>query len=167
MVSSPISGALAFGESSAPTGSVAIAETVAATLLGNYSANAPVLLMLGSFKFSLNSAVFQELNRTTEAAWGNVPRIGQYNALQFTGPGSDTIELPGVIYPKAFGYAETLDQLREMMMSGNTFRLILGDGRILGLWAILSVREAKSNFGSDTAARRVEFTVTLAKYADI
>lgn len=66
---------------------------------GNNSGNAPVLLMLGGFKFSLNTAVFTELNRDTSYKWPGQERIGQWDALQFTGPGEDRIRLPGIVYP--------------------------------------------------------------------
>lgn len=162
-----ISGALAWGENSLPVGGVAIAEAVNAVLGGANSANAPVMLMVGNFKFSLNTAAFSEMTRTTGAAWGTVPRIGQYDAMQFTGPGPDTLELPGVIFPDMFGYSSTLDQLRYMMLQGQPYRLILGDGSIIGLWAITGIRETKSSFKSDASARRIEFSVSLAKYADV
>ena len=35
----------------------------------NDSGNAPVLLMLGGFKFSLNTAVFQEIQQSNEYGW--------------------------------------------------------------------------------------------------
>lgn len=162
-----ISGGLAWGESRLPVGGVAIAEAVNAFLGGTNSANAPVMMMLGNFKFSLNTAPFMEMTRTTAASWGTVPRIGQYDALQFTGPGPDTVEMPGVIYPEKFGYAASIDRLRSMMMAGQTYRLILGDGSVIGAWVITGVRETQSNFNSTGAARRIEFTVSLTKYADV
>jgi hypothetical protein len=35
----------------------------------NDSGNAPVLLMLGGFKFSLNTAVFREIQQSNEYRW--------------------------------------------------------------------------------------------------
>ncbi|KXV33152.1 hypothetical protein AD940_14390 [Gluconobacter thailandicus] len=150
-----------------PVGGVAIAETVNAILGGGNSANAPVMLMLGAFKFSLNTAPLTEMTRNTGATWGSIPRMGQYDAMQFTGPGPDTLEIPGVIFPDMFGYAVALDQLRAMMAAGNPYRLILGDGSIIGQWVITEIRETKSNFKPDANVRRIEFSVNLAKYADI
>ncbi|NVN02952.1 MULTISPECIES: phage tail protein [Asaia] len=162
-----ISGGLAWGESRLPVGGVAIAEAINAFLGGNNSANAPVMLMLGNFKFSLNTAPFSEITRNTAASWGTVPRFGQYDAMQFTGPGPDTVELPGVIYSEKFGFPASIDQLRSMMMAGKPARLILGDGSIVGAWVITGIRETKTNFNSAGSARRIEFSVSLTKYADI
>lgn len=110
--------------------------------------NAPCLISLGGFKFSLNTLAFSEMTRTTEAAWAFVPRMGQLEAGQFTGPGSETLEIPGVLYPDRFGSALCLDQLRSMQANGLGWTLILGDGSVLGNWAILSIRETQSNFSA-------------------
>ena len=48
---------------------------------GNNSGNAPVLMMLGTFKFSLNTAVFAEVVRSTAYTWGAQARVGQLAAL--------------------------------------------------------------------------------------
>ncbi|WP_251278295.1 phage tail protein, partial [Enterobacter hormaechei] len=53
----------------------------------NDSGNAPVLLMLGGFKFSLNTAVFREIQQSNEYRWQAQDRVGQMAALQYTGPG--------------------------------------------------------------------------------
>lgn len=68
-----------------------ILSAAAGSFQGNSSGNAPVMLMLGGFKFSINTAVFTELQRSTGYRWPAQERMGQYDALQYTGPGEDRI----------------------------------------------------------------------------
>ena len=68
-----------------------ILSAAADSFMGNSSGNSPVLLMLGGFKFSLNTAAFTELQRSTGSKRPAQERMGQYDALQYTGPGEDRI----------------------------------------------------------------------------
>lgn len=133
---------------------------------GNESGNAPVMLMLGGFKFSLNTAVFQEMQRNTSWRWPAQERLGQYDALQHTGPGDDRITLPGVIYPDWRGGVQQVDELRALAAQGRPLRLIAATGQILGMWVIESIGETQSFFLPDGTPRRQEFTLTIKKYGD-
>jgi len=133
---------------------------------GNYSGNAPVLLMLGGFKFSLNTAVFDELQRSTSYNWPAQQRIGKFDALQFVGPGEDRITLPGVIYPDFRGGAGQLDQLRDIASGGRPLRLVASTGAILGTWVIESIEETQSAFKQDGSPRKQTFTLRLRKFGD-
>lgn len=133
---------------------------------GNDSGNAPSLLMLGGFKFSLNTAVFQEMQRSTSWRWPAQERVGQYDALQFTGPGDDRITLPGVVYPDFRGGIAQVESLRQIAAKGKPVRLISATGEMLGLWVVLSVDETASSFKPDGTPRKQEFTVTIRKYGN-
>jgi len=133
---------------------------------GNNSGNAPTLMMLGGFKFSLNTAVFQELNRNTSYSWPAQERVGNWDALQFTGPGVDRIRLPGVIYPQFRGGLGQVENLRSLASQGRPLRLIGADGSILGLWVIEGVEEFQAVFEADGTFKRQDFTVSIRKYGD-
>jgi phage protein U len=122
--------------------------------------------MLGGFKFSLNTAVFQQLQHSTSYRWPAQERIGQLDALQFTGPGEDRITLPGIVYPDFRGDANQIAQLRTLASGGRPLRLIAATGDILGLWVIESMDETQSAFKPDGTARRQEFTLTMRKFSD-
>lgn len=133
---------------------------------GNDAGNAPTLLMLGGFKFSLNTAVFLEVQRSTSYRWPAQERVGQYDALQFTGPGLDRVTLPGTVYPDFRGGYEQIDALRDIAAKGKPVRLISAAGVMLGLWVIESVEETASSFKVDGTPRRQDFTVSIRKYGD-
>lgn len=119
------------------------------------------MLMLGSFKFSLNNAVFQEMRRSTQYKWASQERFGQLAARQFVGLGDDTITLPGVIYPSYKGRTNAMQDLREMAEQGLPYTLLDGQGNIYGRWIITTVDETKSVFAMFAQPRKIEFTVTL------
>jgi phage protein U len=133
---------------------------------GNQSGNATVMLMLGGFKFSLNTAAFTELQRSTAYSWPAQQRLGKFDALQFTGPGEDRITLPGVIYPDFRGGVGQLDQLREIASAGRPLRLVASTGAILGVWVIESIEETQSAFKPNGGPRKQEFTLRIRKFGD-
>jgi phage protein U len=133
--------------------------------LGNDSGNAPVLLMLGTFKFSLNTAVFQEMQRHTDYTWGDVERFGKLAALQWTGPGDDNITLPGVVFPDWKGDDLQVDDLRKLAEAGVPYQLIDAWGDVLGDWVITGIDETQSTYKPDGSFRRQEFNVKLRRFA--
>lgn len=133
---------------------------------GNDAGNAPVLLMLGGFKFSLNTAVFTELRRSTAYQWKAQERITNWDALQYNGPGLDRITLPGIVYPAWKGGSAQMYQLRSLANEGRPLKLIASSGEILGAWVIETIEEGQSYFTPDGNFLRQEFTVSIRKYDD-
>jgi hypothetical protein len=132
----------------------------------NDSGNSPVMMMLGGFKFALNTATFQEVNRATSYRWPSQERVGQYFARQFTGPGDDTITLPGVIYPDFRGGYAQIDNLRSIAEQGRPVKLISAMGDMLGVWVIERIEDSRKVFKPDGTFRKQDFTVTLMRFGD-
>lgn len=128
------------------------------------ASGADVMMSLGGFRFGLNTAAFQELSRTTEQRWAAQDRFGQLAALQHTGPGTDAITLPGVIYPEFRGGLGQIDRMRELAGRGRPLSLITGAGRVLGRYVIERVEERQSVFAARGMARKIEFTLNLRRY---
>lgn len=143
-----------------------IADLAYGAFQGNDSGGAPVMLSLGGFKFSINTAVFTELHRSTDYRWPAQELVGQLDALQYTGPGDDTMRLPGVVYPDWRGGGGQIDQLRGMASAGVPYTLIGADGTIWGMWVITSIDEGQSFYNPDGSFRRQEFTINLKKFSD-
>jgi phage protein U len=125
-----------------------------------------MMMALGMFIFSLETLVYQELQRQTEWRHGSTSRIGTNPARQFLGRGDDSITLPGVLLPALAGTPLSLDTLRYMADTGKAWPLIEGTGRILGIWVIESINETRTLFFQDGAARRIEFTIALKRIDD-
>jgi phage protein U len=125
-----------------------------------------MMMALGMFIFSLETLVYQELQRQTEWRHGSTSRIGTNPARQFLGRGDDSITLPGVLLPALAGTPLSLDTLRYMADTGKAWPLVEGTGRILGIWVIESINESRTLFFQDGAARRIEFTIALKRIDD-
>lgn len=132
---------------------------------GNDAGNAPVLLSLGGFKFSLNTAAFTERRRKTGYRWAAQERIGGHDTLQFTGWEADTIELPGVVYPEFRGVGTTqIGNLRTLANGGIPVRMVTSDGRNFGEWVIEEIEDTQSYFTPTGDFLKQEFTIKLRRY---
>lgn len=132
----------------------------------DYTTGTTIMMQLGSFQFGIATAAYQELSRASEMGWAELPRFGLRPALQFTGPGAETMDLPGVIYPEWRGGFGQLDAMRALAEAGKPLRLVDGSGASLGQWVIASVGEKQSVFAAAGKPRKVEFTLALKRYLD-
>lgn len=123
-----------------------------------------MMLMLGQYRFSLNTAAYEGKTRETQYRWRQQARIGNQPALQFTGPGDDTLELDGVIYPHYRGGFGQLNAMRREADKGEPLMLVEGTGKVLGRWVIASLRETQGSFARDGSPAKVRFSLTLRKH---
>lgn len=122
-------------------------------------------LMLGEFMFSLNSAAYQEFRRSTQYNWKSQEVFGEHEILQYCGPGSDQIILPGVIYPEYRGGTGQMEKVRLMAAMGTPQMLITGTGGILGMYVVEQVEETHSVMIAFGIPRKIEFNITLRRYS--
>lgn len=130
----------------------------------DYTVGASVMLQLGSFQFGVTTAAYQSLQHNAEWRWPSQDRFGTREALQFVGPGAETISLPGVIYPEWRGGLTRVQQLRDLAAEGKPQLMIDGRGNILGRWVIERVEETQSVFADAGVPRKQEFTLQLRRY---
>lgn len=122
------------------------------------------MMKLGGFTFSVDTAAYQSLDRNTRYRWTAQERTGKEPALQYVGPGAETITLPGVVYPAHAGGLTQLDDMRAMAGEGTPLLLVDGTGTIHGYWCILSVRERQGAFLPGGVSQRMDFTLELQFY---
>lgn len=125
-----------------------------------------MMMVYGMFVFSLNTAAYQSLQRQTQWRQSSLSRIGKRPAVQFLGPGSDTITLTGELYPEFTGGQSNLDQLRAMGDQGAAWPLIEGTGRMYGLYTIDSMDEGSDRHFRDGAAQHITFSLSLSRIDD-
>lgn len=125
-----------------------------------------IMMQLGSFQFGISTAAYQEFKRSTEYRWPKQERFGQLPARQFTGPGDDTINLSGTVYPEFNGGITQLDDMRDAASQGQPLMMVSGRGDIMGRWVIERVEESGSIFAEQGVARKQEFSLQLAKFDD-
>ncbi|MBN8947200.1 MAG: phage tail protein [Rhodanobacter sp.] len=125
-----------------------------------------MLMSLGQFVFQLQDLAYSELARATAWRHASNSRVGARPALQFVGPGEDTITLSGVLVPEVAGTLQSLATLRDMADAGDAYAMVDGAGRIFGAWVIERIEEGGSAFTADGIARRTAFTVSLKRADD-
>lgn len=130
-------------------------------------ASGPLVMMtLGRFQFGIRTAAYQELSRSTEWRWPAQERFMRGQALQYVGPGGDTISLPGIIYPEWRGGVGQVDAMRALAGQGEPLTLIDGTGIVWGEWVIEKVDERQGVFAAAGIPRKQEFTVSLRRFDD-
>lgn len=125
---------------------------------------AGTMMQLGAYQFSIDTAAYQELQRSTQYRWAAQARVGAADALQFTGFGADTITLNGVIYPHFKGGLDQLTRLRAQASVGIPLPLVAGTGRILGAWVVETITEGQRVFAAQGAPLRQDFTLSIRRY---
>ncbi|KAA0014440.1 phage tail protein [Billgrantia pellis] len=127
---------------------------------------AEVMMRLGEFSFSIDTAAYQQLMRVTRYRWSRQSRVGTHDALQFTGYGGDQITLTGKIYPGWRGGAGQIREMRAQAAQGKPMMLVDGNGYIHGRWAVESVEEQADIFAPAGVPRRQQFTLQMEFFDD-
>lgn len=124
------------------------------------------MMALGSYRFSLTSASYQELRRSNAYRWLAQERFQRLPAQQFVGPGSETLDLKGIIYPHYQGGMKQLDVMRAQAGRGVPLLLVDGLGFIWSQWVILQVDETQTVMLTNGQPRKLEFQLRLARYGE-
>lgn len=129
-----------------------------------------VLLRLGDFRFSIETAAYQGLKRKVEHRWPAQDRLWNHPAIQYTGADTETADLQGVVIPTFRGGLGQIEQLRRMAeepvghIDPQPLPMVTGYGEYLGEWAILSVEEDQSHVMSRGAPGMQAFRLQLQRY---
>lgn len=126
----------------------------------------PVMMALGLFVFGILTAPYQQLQRQVSWRHPASGRVGARPARQFVGPGDEIITLSGVLYPELTGGRISLALLETMAEYGKAWPLIEGTGWFYGLFVIEELSTTSTEFFPDGAARKIEFSVKLARADD-
>lgn len=127
---------------------------------------AGIMLALGDFRFSIDTAAYDALSRSHEYRWEVQERLGRKNALQYMGPGAETISLDGTIYPQYRGGLGQLDSMRAEADKGAPLLLVDGRGLVWGEYVIRQIDEGQSAFFDNGAPRKITFKVALEAYGE-
>lgn len=122
-----------------------------------------MMLALGLFVFMRQTLPFQNMDRTSAFNWKDNARVGKRAAFQYIGPGEDTINIAGALYPELTGGVLSLAAVRLMAEQGRSWPLIDGTGMIYGMYVISSVTENGSEYYSDGSPRKINFTLKLTR----
>lgn len=125
-----------------------------------------MMMALGLFVFSLDTAPYQEFQRQVGWRHPSNNRVGRRPAHQYAGPDDETITLSGRLMPELTGGEWTLAVLELMGDTGSAYTLIEGTGRYYGQFVIESLDTKRTYFFQDGAARVADFTLKLTRIDD-
>jgi phage protein U len=123
-----------------------------------------VMMQLGNFQFSINTAAYQELRRNVEYRWAELGRIAHRPSLQFVGVGRDEIDLRGVILPTFRGGIHQVDILRSYAQKGEPQTLTTGRGENWGPWCVLAIGDEQQTLTFKGTPLKIEFGLRLSYY---
>ena len=124
------------------------------------------LMTLGMFIFGMDSAAYQTLQRSREWRHEEAERFGARAAVQFAGPGPETVTLAGLIVPELGGKYSSLATLADMAGQGASFPLVDGAGVVWGNYRIARLDEEFRNIMAGGAPRQVGFSIELKRSPD-
>lgn len=122
-----------------------------------------MMMTLGLFVFMLKTVPYQQLQHQRSWRFPTNSRVGVRPSVQFMGPDNDTVTLSGVLLPEMTGGRLTLFALEQIAELGCAWPLIEGSGAIYGMFVIESLSKTCTEFFSNGACRRIEFTLTLKR----
>ncbi len=146
------------------------------------------MMTLGTFKFYIDSAIYDKLQRSTQYHWAshdtlNHPlkkHLGLGGAtLHYMGPGKDSLQLSGFIYTLLSEYQPNLSNtsaplklkqmsmLRAMASLGIPLPLINISGSTglpLGFWILEDVQQTDIEFIFGGVPRKIDFQLSLQRY---
>ena len=125
-----------------------------------------VMLQLGQYVFSLDTAAYQRLKRSYPYTWQPQARTGREPAQQYTGPGAQQITLNGTMYPLFRGGLGQIDALKQEADQGKPLMLVDGTGMIWGRWCIQEITETRTLFHRDGTLMKIEFILQLIAYGE-
>jgi len=128
--------------------------------------DAAMLMSLGMFGFSIDSALFDRLRRRRTWRHPTNERVNARAAGQFAGPGDDLIELSGILAPGQIGKKDALEELAAMADTGQAWTLVDGEGFVYGAFVIEGLDEGKSNFIAGGIALQTDFSLQLRRMQD-
>lgn len=124
------------------------------------------VMALGMFLFELPTLLYDKLQRKMEWNHASSGRVGARDAVQYVGPGPETVNLSGTVYAEIADGLVQIDTVVEMAASGEAWPLIDGAGRAYGDFVIRSVDESQCYFALDGTPLRIDFTIDLLRVDD-
>ncbi len=125
-----------------------------------------ILIALGAYRYSIDTAAPQEMDRVTTYRWADLPIVDHKPVSQYIGKDLDRITMRGVIYPFHKGGFDQVKSMRLEADKGTPLRLIAGTGQDLGLWTIRKITERSKMLFVKGVPRKIEFDIELMEYAN-
>ncbi len=125
-----------------------------------------VMMSLGSFKFGIETAAYDEMSKQHSWRWADQARIGRKSAQQAIGPDASTLSMKGRIYPHWKGGLGQISALKDLGDAMKPHIMVDGTGRIWGKFVIMKLSETQKHLNEFGQPRRQDFTLELKEYGE-
>jgi len=125
-----------------------------------------ILLALGDYRFSIETAAYQTLQRQHRYRWQTQQRVGRVPAQQFLGKDTETITLKGEILPHFKGGLAQINALRAAAETGQPQLLTDGLGNVWGKYVIVAIHEEQDDLLHNGVAGLIRFRLELKEYGE-
>ncbi len=123
-----------------------------------------MLMQLGPFQFRTLAPAPHTLSRSFEYRWQPVERVSRRPAMQYMGPGVESLDIAVTMYPHVTGGMRELEGMRRAGQMGTPYRLVTAAGFHFGLWCITSVSDEQTYLDRKGNPRKVDFTLSIKAY---
>ena len=127
---------------------------------------AETMMTLGGFRYSLDTAAYQDLSRTHGWDWQEQSKVGTGPALQYTGQSAEMVSMRGRIFAEYKGGLAQIDNMKAEADKAAPLLLIDGRGNVWGEYVITSINEGQTEHWADGTPRVQNFSITLKRYGD-
>lgn len=121
----------------------------------------PVTMALGPFLFRAHGFGYTDVSRKLDTSWAEIETAGRMNALQWTGPRSETVTINGVLFPAEWGGERTLGGVRLAAKNGLPLMLANRAGQVFGMQAIQGVDDDKAFMNRLGQAGRISYSIKV------
>ena len=125
---------------------------------------AKTMLALGDFRFSVDTAAYQQLRKVASWRWAKKDTASGKPGLDYIGPDLQEVNMNGTIYPHYKGGLGQVSKMKIMGDSGTPQRLVNGLGNDLGLWVISRLQENQNQFCDWGVPLKIDFDLSLMEY---
>lgn len=133
---------------------------------GGFTMTNSVMLKLGSMTFSITTAAYSSFKQQWNFNWPTQNRLRNNPAMHYTGEGTRSIDLPGVIYPGKFGELTFIKDMAELAAKGTPLLMVSGTGEVLNYWCISNISETGRHFLPGGIPRKITFSLKLEYYGE-
>lgn len=126
-----------------------------------------MLLSLGNFKFAVDTAAYNELDRNASYPWSKVERLGNTPQFQAIGKEHRTVSIKGTVFSTYNNVGkDQIETLRELAAKMRPLQMVSGDGTVLGKWVILDISESETAHFENGVPRKQGFSMSLERFSD-
>lgn len=125
-----------------------------------------VMMMLGDFEFSINTATFNQLAREASWRWPEQERIGKQDLLQYTGKAARSVKFDGETHAFFRNGTASIDTLYALADKAAPQLLVSGAGDVLGYWVVTEFSDNTPSFLRGGGPRKRTYSMTIKHYAD-